>query len=338
MNEIIRNVGAKVRRYDGPLKVTGGAKYAAEFGGQGVLYGYVVSSDIPKGRITSFDLAAAKTVPGVVEIFTHENSRKGSSNAKDFQDAVAPPGVPLHPLVDALIQFAGQPVALVVAETFEAARWAAALVHVDYAAEVPLTDLEEEQAKSYDPPEKRAGIPPPPDPRGDAKAAFDAAPIKVHATYGTAIEHHNPMELFAATVFPTDAGGVKVYEKTPGRRQHAGLPRQGLRAKEGPGRGSVAVHGRWLRVRVAAAVSDVPRRHGGLGAEAAGAGGPRSHANVHVRLSPAVDPNHRARRRRRWEVGGRSCTMPSRTPRPTRIIRSPSSISPECSTIARAPR
>ena len=148
MNETIRNVGAKVRRYDGPLKVTGGAKYAAEFGEAGMLYGYVVSSNVSKGRITAFDLSAAGAVPGVVHIFTHENARKVSSKAKDFQDAVAPPGVPLHPLGDASIQFAGQPVALVVAETFEVARHAAALVRVEYAAEAPFTDLEEEQAKS----------------------------------------------------------------------------------------------------------------------------------------------------------------------------------------------
>ena len=216
MNEVVRNVGKPIPRYDGPLKVTGGAKYAAEFGGTEVLHGYVASAKIAKGRILAIDTRAARAVPGVVAIFTHENSLKGSQTDKDWQDMVAPPGVPLHPLGDDRVMFAGQPIAMVVADTFEAARYAATLIAADYAEEPYGTDLYVEQAQSYDPPEKREGVPPPPDPRGDAKAEFDKAPIKVREHYGTAIEHHNPMELFAAAAFPTGDGGVKVYEKTQG--------------------------------------------------------------------------------------------------------------------------
>ena len=217
MNELVRNVGAPVRRYDGPLKVTGTAKYAAEFGETGLLHGYVVSAAIATGRVTRIDTTAAKSLPGVIEVYTHDNSLKGPAEDKKWQDAVAPPGIPLHPLGDAKVRFAGQPVAMVVADTFETARYAASLVKVEYErAGRAKTSLEAVQAEAYDPPEKREGIPPAPDPRGDAKAAFEAATHKVRSTYGTAIEHHNPMELHAATVFPTEAGGIKVYEKTQG--------------------------------------------------------------------------------------------------------------------------
>lgn len=216
MNEIVRHVGQAVRRYDGPLKVSGGAKYAAEFGGEGLLHGYVVSSGIAKGRIRGFDLSAARGVPGVVDIFTHETMPKPKASAKEWQDAVAPPGQPLRPLYDETVFYSGQPVALVVAESFEAARHAASLVVVHYEQATSRSDLEATQTDAYDPPEKREGIPPPPDPRGDAQAAFERAPVKVRATYATAIEHHNPMELHAATAFPTQDGGLKIYEKTQG--------------------------------------------------------------------------------------------------------------------------
>jgi xanthine dehydrogenase YagR molybdenum-binding subunit len=216
MNEIVRNVGRPVRRYDGVLKVTGGAKYAAEFSGAGMLYGYVVSSRIAKGRITSLDTGPAKSVPGVFEVFTHENSPKVSGKTEDYQDAVAPPGHPLRPLAEDKVRFAGQPVALVLADTFETARYAASLVTVTYEESAPVTDLVAAEADAYDPPEKREGIPPPPDPRGDSRGAFERAQVKVRATYGTAIEHHNPIELHATTAFPLDDGGVKVHEKTQG--------------------------------------------------------------------------------------------------------------------------
>ncbi len=217
MNAPVRTVGTGVRRYDGPLKVTGAAKYAAEFGEAGLLHGYVVSAAIATGHVTRIDTSAAKAVPGVVEVFTHENSLKGAAEDKKWQDAVAPPGIPLHPLGDARVRFAGQPVAMVVADTFETARYAATLVDVTYErAGAPRTDLEAVQVDAYDPPEKRDGIPPAPGARGDFQKAYDAAPIKIRATFGTAIEHHNPMELHAATAFPTEVGGIKVYEKTQG--------------------------------------------------------------------------------------------------------------------------
>ena len=134
-------IGSPLPRVDGALKVTGRARYAAEHPADDLLYGFVVSSSIARGRIVSIDSAAARKVAGVVEVITHENlpgvaARK--RNGKGSSGRSRPPFLPLH---DGSIYFSGQPVALVVAETFEAARHAAALVVVEYEPEDHNTDL-----------------------------------------------------------------------------------------------------------------------------------------------------------------------------------------------------
>uniref|UniRef100_UPI00131E36D3 xanthine dehydrogenase family protein molybdopterin-binding subunit n=1 Tax=Beijerinckia sp. L45 TaxID=1641855 RepID=UPI00131E36D3 len=131
-------------------------------------------------------------------------------------DAVAPPGKPFRPLVTDVVQFSGQPVALVVADDFGVARYAASLVRVAYETETPSTDLEAHKGEAYDPPEKRSGIPPAPDARGDAESAFAKAAFTVEQTYASPIEHHNPMEPHAALAIWNADGSLKIYEKSQG--------------------------------------------------------------------------------------------------------------------------
>lgn len=218
MNETVRSpyVGSAQRRVDGALKVTGGATYAAEFTGIDLAHGYVVSSAIAKGRISSIAAAAALAVPGVIEVMTHENRPAAPFERDSFQDAVAPPGKPFRPLESARIVYSGQPVALVLAETFEAARHAASLIEIAYDAEAPQTDLHAASAEAYDPPEKRQGISPPPKPWGNADKAFADAPIRVEQDYRIAIEHHNPMETFASTVIWRGEGVLTIHDKIQG--------------------------------------------------------------------------------------------------------------------------
>ena len=159
------HVGSPRSRVDGPAKVTGAARYSAEFTAPGLLHGYVVSGGIAKGRIKRIDTAAALAAPGVVEVFTHENRPRTARFSHSYQDQVAPPGTPFRPLHDDRILYSGQPVALVVAESFEAARHAASLVRVAYEAEPHETSLERRLGEAYVPPKKRSGITPPSKPR-----------------------------------------------------------------------------------------------------------------------------------------------------------------------------
>lgn len=209
-------VGSPRSRIDGPAKVTGLAKYAGEFAAPDLAYGFVVSSSIAKGRITGIDSAEAEAVPGVLKVLTHENRPRTAWRDKNFQDQVAPPGSPFRALYDDLIVFSGQPVALVVAEDFETARYAASLVRVSYAMEEPGTDLEALRGTAYDPPYKRTGIKPPPEPWGDADTAFGSAPVRVQGAYSLADEHHNPMEPHASTVVVEQDGTYTVYDKIQG--------------------------------------------------------------------------------------------------------------------------
>ena len=208
--------GAPRSRVDGRLKVTGAAKYAAEFAAPDLAYGYVVSGAIAKGRIASIDTSGAEAVPGVVRIFTHENRPRTAWLNSSYRDEVAPPGAPFRPLYDDKIVYSGQPVALVVAESFEAARDAAALMRVTYETERPETDLRARLPEAYVPPKKRAGIDPPPKPRGDAESAYAAAPMKVENGYRVAPEHHNPMEPHATTVVWEGDGKITIHDKIQG--------------------------------------------------------------------------------------------------------------------------
>ena len=196
--------------------MTGQATYAGEYRAPGMLHGAIVSSAIARGRIVAIDSAAARALPGVIEVFTHENRPKVSDRSKDYVDEVAPPGKPFRPLGSDRVLFSQQPIALVVAETFEAARDACALVKVSYAPEPHLTDLDRAQAEAYDPPQKRTGTAPPPKPAGDFARAFAAAPTKLAAVYRTPFEHHNAMEPFATTCVRGPDGNFTVYDKTQG--------------------------------------------------------------------------------------------------------------------------
>ncbi len=209
-------IGRATSRVDGPLKVTGGARYAAEYSAPGLLHGYVVSGAIAKGRITSIDVGDALKVPGVVDVLTHEHRARTAWLSYNYRDMIGPPGEPFRPLYDDRIQYSGQPIALVVAETFEAARAGAALVTATYRSEEHITDLEAVKGQSYVPPKRRSGIAPPPSPRGKADDAFQEAAVKLERQYRVAVEHHNPMEPFATTVVREEDGALTIYDKTQG--------------------------------------------------------------------------------------------------------------------------
>jgi xanthine dehydrogenase YagR molybdenum-binding subunit len=203
-------IGTPASRVDGRAKVTGEAKYAGEFNVSGLAYGYVVESTIPKGRIKRIDSSEALRVEGVLDVLTHENRPRMAGTDRAYRDDVAPDGgSPFRPLYDDKVKFNGQPIALVLAEEWEIARFAASLVRVEYEKEAFVTDLHarRDQAVVIEKPEK---------PRGNAAKAYAAAAVRHEAEYFIPTEHHNPMELFAATVMWDGGGKLTVYDKTQG--------------------------------------------------------------------------------------------------------------------------
>nr|WKN35114.1 xanthine dehydrogenase family protein molybdopterin-binding subunit [Tunicatimonas sp. TK19036] len=207
-------IGKPSSRVDGRKKVTGQAKYAGEFYAEDLTYGYVISSSIAKGTITSMDTSEALALPGVLQVFTHENGPRVSRFDGSYQDQTAPPGSPFRPLYSNEVQYNMQPVGLVVAETFEVARYAASLVKVEYKQESHTTNPQDNFHNAYLPKEGRTGFDPPPKPRGDAEEAFASAPIKVDGEYIQSAEHHNPMEPHASTVIWEGDGKLTIYDKT----------------------------------------------------------------------------------------------------------------------------
>ena len=212
-------IGTGTSRIDGVAKVTGAAKYAAEFNAPRLLQGSIVASTITKGRIISIDTSAAKRIKGVLDVFTHANRPQMADEDKAYKDDVAPLGSPFRPLYDDRVWFNGQPIALVVAETSEIARSAASLVRVNYEEEAHVTDVysQRDSAVPVKPPTSNfEALFTPPKPRGTPEQALISAAVRHEAEYYTPIEHHNPMELYAATVIYGGDGKLTVYDKTQG--------------------------------------------------------------------------------------------------------------------------
>ncbi len=190
------NMGQPVLRYDGLAKVTGSAQYAADVPLANPAYAYLVTSAIAKGRIEGFDLAEAKSMRGVIDIFTHENAER-LKEVKFFSNG-GYGSTSIVPLESPEVAHDGEIVAVVVADTFEAARDAAHRVKVNYSAETPTASFDSPGTSSA--PAKGQNAMFKDDPKvGDFAGAFDQAEVKVAASYETPTQHHNPMELFATS-------------------------------------------------------------------------------------------------------------------------------------------
>lgn len=196
-------VGKPIDRVDGKLKVTGKAKYSADINLPNMAYAVVVQSAISAGKITAIDSTAAEKVPGVIAVLTHQNAPRLKKSENDINN------VPI--LQDNVIRFAGQNIAVVVADTLETASYAADLVNVTYAAsKSPNTDPDPQTKSLFDQMQKSPGHK-----RGDYTLGMKAAAVKFEGTYSTASEIHNPMEPFATVAF-WEGDKLTVYETTQG--------------------------------------------------------------------------------------------------------------------------
>jgi xanthine dehydrogenase YagR molybdenum-binding subunit len=209
-------IGKPTSRVEGPAKVTGTAKYSAEFNVPNMLYGYVVTSPITKGRITKINSAPVLALEGVVQIFSHENVPSLAWFDRNYKDDVAPGGSPFRPLHDNEIKFNMQPVALVVAETFEVARYAASVLEIEYEEEKFDTNIDLKRDEGHEPGSGKTGFMPPPPPRGNPNDALKNATHRIEGEYIHGAQHHNPMEMFATTVEYHQDGKITAYDKTQG--------------------------------------------------------------------------------------------------------------------------
>ena len=195
-------IGEAASRIDGRAKVTGEALYGSDFyGGGAPAFAFLATSAIARGRITRLDEARARAVPGVLEIFTYRNVGERILPGKTF-DQKGYMGTSIAPLASERIWHDGQIVALVAADSFEAAREAAHSLDIAYAEEPPSATFDSPGLTTHtaassskegeQPGEEQPHV-------GDPAGAFAAAPVKIDQHYETPTQHHNPIELFTTT-------------------------------------------------------------------------------------------------------------------------------------------
>jgi len=212
MPSTIRATGAPLNRLDGVQKVTGAAKYAYEYPVEGVTYVFPVQSTIARGRISSIETSAARALPGVIAVLTHENAPRIAP--LDDQD--------LAVFQSDAVAYRGQFVAAVVAETLEIARQAASMVAVRYEEQPHDVELRANRSDLYKPeyvPQKAAPFYAADSAQGDVEAALAAAPVSLDQTYTTPTEHHNPLEPHTTLAIWSDDGNgesVTVYDTCQG--------------------------------------------------------------------------------------------------------------------------
>lgn len=186
-----------ITRVDGRLKVTGAIKYAAEYHLPGLVYGVVVPSTIAKGTITAIDTRSAEKTPGFISVISHLNVPEVPA----YKAGKAPPG---SPFVNDQVLYSGQPIVLVIADTFERAKYAASLIKVNYKNEPHKTSLDANLKNATKADDDYV--------RGVANA-WQSATVKIEAEYCTPIHVHNAMEPFAVTSV-WDGDKVTLYTKS----------------------------------------------------------------------------------------------------------------------------
>ncbi len=201
-NKISSVIGRPLPRIDGPLKVSGTATYTSDNHFPGMLYAVPVGSTIANGSIATLDTAAAERMPGVKAVFHRQNIGRffRLGPIPDFSVIIDESRPPFE---DDTIRYYGQYVTVVVADSFEEAQAAADAIKVTYQEQPP--DVRSKLALESEPKVVSQ--------RGDANAAFVAAPVKIDQTYVTPVETHNPIELHA-TVAVWDGTSFTLYEST----------------------------------------------------------------------------------------------------------------------------
>jgi xanthine dehydrogenase YagR molybdenum-binding subunit len=204
-------IGQPLPRLDGPAKVTGRARYAADHGAQGLLYAVLVTAPVPAGRVAEIDTGGALAERGVVRVLTHENM-------SEFGALEGPPAAQsFMPMQGDEIRHEGQPVAIVLGEMLEAAEAGARRVEVRYErAEAQLPVLPEWaalDAVAVTPRKSDFLFFGPEFTKADAGAALNNTETSIEAVYLQPSRHHNAMEP-SAIVADWDGDSLTVHDAT----------------------------------------------------------------------------------------------------------------------------
>lgn len=203
-------IGAPITRVDGSVKVTGAARYAVDHPFDNVAFGVPVASTTGNARIVRIDTSAARRMPGVLSIITHENTDQLFRPASQLEPS-SRAGEVRPPFEDDKVYYYGQYVALVVANTFEQAQDAASKIKVDYDVHPGVVEIGDAPLPQGPPRIHYT--------RGNAGEAFSSAPIKIDQTYVIPTETHNPMEMHATTA-KWEGDKVILYESSQGVVNH----------------------------------------------------------------------------------------------------------------------
>ena len=185
-------IGEPLNRIDGPAKVTGFARYSSEWPIDTLAYGAIVQSTVARGTIASIDVASASAAPGVLAVLTCDNAPR---LPQDGKAGVSPPaGRVLSLLQSRDVRYNGEPIALVVADSFEHAAYAASTVRATYREEHAAVDMAKALPSAQPYTQKILGMFEPSSHRGDASRALGRADVTIDAIYSTPLETHNAME------------------------------------------------------------------------------------------------------------------------------------------------
>jgi len=209
-------IGQDVRRVDGPAKVRGCARYSGEIALPDLAYAEIVGAEIASGRVISIDTSEAERAGGVAGVMTHRNTPKVNQPPLMPSLMGGPaPGETFFPMQDENVHYAGQPVAIVIADTLERAQHAASLVQVSYAETPSVTTIDQGRDQTYVPDKIFGGFIPGQVRRGDAGQALAAADVTVDGAFTFAANHHNPIEMLTTTA-TWDGDQLTLYDSCQG--------------------------------------------------------------------------------------------------------------------------
>ena len=201
-------IGQPMSRVDGRRKVTGGARYTADISLPRAAHAAIVHSRIANGRTVSIDTTAAARAPGVLVVLTHHNVPRLKPVPWSH---LHPQGQTYLPLQDDKIHYAGQPVAIVVAETLDQAAYAGTLIKIEYEVDRPVVFKPQMAREAVEPAQRmwplRSSV-------GDAEKATADAAVKIERTYTMPDRHHNQMEPHATLALWDDDGTLTLYDST----------------------------------------------------------------------------------------------------------------------------